>query len=59
MLELQGEQHQSHAVEFGIRVRGPKLGIVVVLAGKFSGANGDKISHSRRENGKFGCHAVF
>ena len=58
VLELQREQHQGQPVEFGIHM-GAEIGITVMLAGKFIGADGDEISHARRENRKFGCHAVF
>jgi hypothetical protein len=58
VIELQREQHQRHAVELDIGVR-LKIGMVAVIAGKITGANGDKIGHSRRENGKVRHHAVF
>jgi hypothetical protein len=33
--------------------------MIAVVAGKITRANGDKIGHSRRENGKVRHHAVF
>ena len=40
MIELQREQHQCHAIEFHIGML-LKVGIVVVFAGKFIGADAD------------------
>ena len=58
MIELQREQHQGHSVEFSIEVR-QKIGVAAMFARKIIGADGDKIRHTSREDGKFRCHAVF
>jgi hypothetical protein len=58
VLELQREQHQSQAVKFDIGVR-LEIRMAAMVAGKIIGANGDKIRHSRRKNGKLRYHAVF
>jgi hypothetical protein len=50
VLELQREEHQRHAIELDIGM-GLKIGIASVLAGKVTGADGNIIRHTRRENG--------
>ena len=47
VIELQGEQHQGHSVEFSVEVR-QKVGVAAMFARKITGADG-----------KFRCHAVF